>query len=372
MNTLARANTFTGGAPTSSASVLHDEWAARRRRSRPSDRWGPLICRGMWDETADVRTFLLAPIDGSRIDFDPGQFMTFRIETEAGTIERCYTIASSAARDGGIEITVKRQPDGAGSGHLHSVLTPGATIEAFGPSGRFGPAALPGERYAFIAAGSGVTPMLSALRTAADRGFDLDAVFVHVTRTEADAIAAEELPSLRRRLPRLVAHIVPSRLGCGGEAGRRLDGAILNRMVPDLAERTVLCCGPDGFMAMVREAAFDAGVPAERYAEETFAFAAPLGGDDMAADAPLRRITFARSGASFDCADTMTILQAARQAGVPIPTSCAQGRCGTCKTFKHSGEVTMVHDGGIRQREIERGFVLPCVSRPLTDIVLDR
>ena len=102
------------------------EWGTRRRRRFPPDRWGMLVCQGVWDEGPNVRTFLLAPDDGSRIEHDPGQFMTFRIDTPHGRIERCYTIASSAARDGGIEITVKRQT-GAGSDGLHATLVRGAT-----------------------------------------------------------------------------------------------------------------------------------------------------------------------------------------------------------------------------------------------------
>jgi len=313
-----------------------------------------------------MRTLLLVPADGSRVEHDPGQFMTFRIDTPEGRIERCYTIASSAARDGGIEITVKRQA-GPGSAHLHDTLGPGGEIEALGPSGRFGPAAFPGPSYALIAAGSGVTPMLSILRTAADRGIDLDAVLVQVAPTDADLIARHELARLARRLPRFS----PVALTTRGPNAARPDGAALARIVPDLAERTVLCCGPRAFMEMVRAATRDAGVPADRYGEESFDFSSPPEETATGADVRTRSVTFARSGTTFDCAETMSILAAVKLAGLPLPSSCARGMCGTCKTFKHSGEVTMAHEGGIRQREIDRGFILPCVSRPLTDIVLD-
>ncbi|PZX14503.1 ferredoxin-NADP reductase [Palleronia aestuarii] len=344
-----------------------EDWHLRRRRRFPSDRWGRLVCRAAWDEVPGVRSFLLVPEDGSRIEHDPGQFLTFRIETEAGTIERCYTIASSAARDGGVEITVKRQEGGAGSRLLHDRLAPGTTIEAFGPSGRFGPASWPGERFALVAAGSGVTPMLSILRTAADRGLDMDVVFVHVAPTTADLIAADEIAALGRRLPRLVRVPMPSR----DPGATRLAGDTLERIIPDIATRTVLCCGPQGFMEAVRTAARAAGVPPESYGEESFDFSSPEEQITPSAETPARQITLARSKTSIPCPETSTILGAIRAAGLPMPSSCARGLCGTCKTFKHSGEVTMAHEGGIRQREIDRGFILPCCSRPLTDIVLD-
>ncbi|EKE45276.1 oxidoreductase FAD-binding domain-containing protein [Oceaniovalibus guishaninsula JLT2003] len=342
------------------------DWTTRPRRRFAPGRWGTLICRAAWDEAPGVRSFLLVPEDGSRVEHDPGQFMTFRIETATGTIERCYTIASSAARDGGIEITVKRQP-GDGSGVLHDTLTPGATIEAFGPSGRFGPASWPDDRYALIAAGSGVTPMLSILRTAADRGLNPDVVLVQVAPTPDDLIAADDIARLTRILPGL-SHL---RLTTRQAGGARPTGDTIARIVPDMASRTVLCCGPQPFMEMVRETARVAGVPPERYGEESFDFTSPEIVVSSGAEATLRQITFSRSGKTFQCAETTPILTAARAAGLPMPSSCTRGLCGTCKTFKHSGEVVMAHDGGIRQREIDRGFILPCVSRPLTDIVLD-
>ncbi|SFI33047.1 flavin reductase family protein [Jannaschia pohangensis] len=346
--------------------VATPNWSVQRRRRFPSDRWGTLICRAVWDEAPDVRSFLLTPADDSRIEHEPGQFLTVRIDTPDAALERCYTIASSAARDSGVEITVKRQA-GPGAAQLHDMLVPGARIEAFGPSGRFGPTAWPGSRYALIAAGSGVTPMLSILRTAADKGIDLDAVLIQVAPTRAAMIAADDLRALARRLPRLVVHHLPTR-----EVGAaRPDADILARLLPDIADRTVLCCGPQPFMEMVRETARRAGVPPDAYGEESFDFSSPQPEITPAADTITRQITYARSGRSFACAETSTILGAARAAGLPMPSSCARGMCGTCKTFKHSGEVTLAHEGGIRQREIDRGFILPCVSRPLTDIVLD-
>ena len=342
------------------------DWGARRRRRFPSDRWGQLVCRAVWDETADMRSFFLTPQDGSRIEHNPGQFMTFRIDTPDGPIERCYTIASSAARDGGIEISVKRQ-NGPGARALYDTLVPGAAVEALGPSGRFGPATWPGTAYALVAAGSGITPMLSIVRTAADWGMDLDIALIQVAPTSTDLVAADEIDGLSRRLRGLVHVPIVTR----GPGGVRPDADLLNRVIPDLSDRTVLCCGPHTFMEMVRSAAHTAGVSADRYGEESFDFSSPLPGITAGVDTPNRTVLLSRTGRSFECAETSTILAAMKEAGLPLPSSCARGMCGTCKTFKHAGEVVMAHEGGIRQREIDRGFILPCVSRPLTDIILD-
>ncbi|UOM34991.1 hybrid-cluster NAD(P)-dependent oxidoreductase [Acuticoccus sp. I52.16.1] len=328
-------------------------------------------CLAAWDETHDVRSFLLAPEDGGRIAYSPGQFITLRVPGPDGEpVERCYTLSSSAAGERTATITVKKKPGGVLSGHLHATLTPGTSIEVFGPSGQFGPAAVD-EKYLLLSAGSGVTPMLSVIRTAADLGIDLDATFLHAARTEHDLIARDDLAAFARRLPRLRLLTVASRANgtWAGERGR-LDTGVLGRLVSDLASRTVLCCGPEGFMAAMREACLALGVAPNRYFEESFDF-----GEvevEVPADGPLHRITFAKSGKTFDCPENLTILQAARLAGVPMPSSCAKGVCGTCKCMKTSGSVDMNHGGGIRDREVARGFILPCSSRPLSDIVLDR
>jgi glycine betaine catabolism B len=338
------------------------------------DGWMRLVCRAVWDETANVRTFLVAPETGDRIDFDPGQFMTFRMRIDGETVERCYSLSSSAAVAGTVAITVKRKLGGRMSPRLHADLRPGGRIEAFGPAGRFGlGVGVEGERLLLASAGSGVTPIASILRSAADLGRDLDVVCVHAARTPGDVIFADEFADLERRLPRLRVLLAASRPDDGwpGLRGRLDDGLI--RAVPDLAARRVLCCGPEGFMATVRDIATAAGVPAGANLEESYDFdrvdkAPPA----PAPSAPTRRITFASSGRSFDCAPGQSILQAAKAAGVPMPSSCARGMCGTCKSRKLSGSVTMTHQSGIRQREIDAGMILPCCSRPDTDVTLER
>lgn len=344
----------------------------RRTQWRP-DRWAPLRVCATWMETRDVKTVLLWPEDGSRITFEPGQFITLRSDIDGEPIERCYTIASSAAMDRTISIIIKKKPGGRASSHFHDILVPGATVEAFGPSGQFGPARAPEGPYALISAGSGITPMLSTLRTAADLGIDLDAHFVHAAHTPADFIAADELRRLAKSLPKMRLTLVPSRARKERQGARgRIDGAMLSALVPDLHRRTVLCCGPTAFMQTVYDAAMEAGVPRERYTQESFDFGTLESFMPVDEGAPTRRVTFARTGQSFDCAPGQTILQAARESGIPVAYSCGRGICGTCKSFKVRGTVTMAQSSALRQREIDRGFILPCSCHPETDVVLDR
>ena len=336
-----------------------------------------LVCRAVTQETADVRSFHFATEHPGQFRFEAGQFLTLELPIDGETVFRCYTISSPPTRPETVSITTKRVPGGPGSNWLHDNLRPGMGLRASGPSGVF---VLPHARSArllFLSGGSGVTPTMSMVRTLFDRAEDRDVVFVHSARTPADIIFREELALMARRLPRLrVAHVVE---GTGGEPGwpglvGRLDLRTLGLLAPDLLEREVLCCGPAPYMAAVRASLGQAGFDRGRYHEESFSFDELSGGvaEEVIEAATAFSVTFAKSGRTVACPPGMTVLAAARQAGLRLPSSCTRGVCGTCKSRMLSGRVDMQHGGGIRQREIDHGMVLICCSRPLENLVIDR
>ena len=339
-----------------------------------------LVCRAIYAETEDVKTFVFAPRTPARMVFEPGQFLTFTFLIDGAEHQRCYTIASPATVEATVSITVKRVPGGKVSPWLHAHLKVGDTVKAEGPNGIFTPAAVARkDGFLFLSGGSGITPLISMTRTFADLAEDRDIVFVHAARTPPDIILRDELARLARRMPRLrVVHVVEATTGERGWAGfvGRVDPALLAAAVPDLPRRAVLCCGPAPFMHAMKTLALAAGIAPENYAEESFSFEAASGPGAMpeAAGTAGRtfEITFAKSNRVFACPDTMTILEAARRAGVPLASGCAKGLCGTCKSRKLAGSVAMKHEGGIRQREIDQGMFLPCCSRPLGDVSIDR
>ena len=155
-------------------------------------------------------------------------------------------------------------------------------------------------------------------------------------------------------------------------SGGRLEVGLLHALVPDPSDREVFICGPDSYRAAARSAALRVGCPSERIHEETFAHSAPVRSDPPSNPTPAgsHRIQFRNHGVTISCASDMTVLEAAAVAGLSLPSSCAQGLCGTCKSTLVSGEVDMRHGGGIRPREIAAGKVLLCCSRPLSDLVI--
>lgn len=342
-----------------------------------------LVCRAIAEETHDVKTFVFSPPSARLFRFAPGQFLTFEFDIGGEKVNRCYTISSSPARPFTASITVKRTAGGPVSNWLHDHLRVGDVVRAVGAMGEFSTDRFPCEKRLFLSGGSGITPMMSMARFAHDLGEDHDTTFVHCARTPADIIFRQELEVLARRQSRLqVVHLVEGVAGEPGWSGHRgrISRAFLDLIAPDFREREIFCCGPGQFMAAVREILGSAGFDMSRYHEESFVFeelvtqsepvAAPASAP--ASFSRTHTVTFAKSERTVQCDEDTTVLAAARAAGLRLPSSCTQGLCGTCKTRKVSGEVEMAHKGGIRQREIDQGFVLLCCSKPRSDLVVER
>lgn len=336
---------------------------------------GELRCRRVRRVTHDVVEVTLEPTGGDRFAFAPGQYLTLRASIEGEQLERCYTISSPPTRPHLLTITVKRVPGGPMSGWLHDQLAVGDRLWASGPMGGFSVREHPAPSYLLLSGGSGITPTLSTLRTLADLAETTDVVVVHHARTPVDLIERAELEALALTHGgvRVVWVVDRPDASWRGPSGLMSPGQ-LQDLVPDLGEREVFCCGPAGYMAAAG-AAFEAlgGEPA-RWHEESFVLTDPPEVETPAAaqaSGAAYRIRLQRSGRDLECAPGETVLDAVTAAGVRLPSSCAQGMCGTCKSTLVSGEVEMNHAGGIRPREVAAGKFLPCCSKPLGDLVVD-
>jgi ferredoxin-NADP reductase len=339
-----------------------------------------LLCCDVREETHDVKTFSLRCADFNALGYEPGQFITVSPVIGGQMIARCYTLSSSPTRPFVFSITVKRVPGGTVSNWLHENLHVGGQLLASGPAGRFTPVGHPERKLLYLSAGSGITPLMSMARSSADLAAHLDIAFVHSARTPADIIFNDELTRMQATRPGLrVLNICESR-GADSEwrlPVGRLDLQWLNEHVPDFKEREVFTCGPKGYMDAVKAVLKQGGFDFLHYHEESFDIAAALESplSDQVPNVELAQtlftITLARSGKTLIAAAGQSVLSAAKKAGAILPSSCGQGVCGTCKTAVLQGTVEMNHNGGIRQREIDKGFRLLCCSTPTSDLVLD-
>jgi ferredoxin-NADP reductase len=360
----------------------------------PAPAWGAddewLECVRVRDETHDVRSFVLRPLQARSFRYRPGQFITLRLDLDGEQVNRCYTLCSSPTRPDTLTITVKRVPGGRVSNWLHDNLRPGSRLSATGPAGSFcfppGPVTAPARGQLYLSGGSGITPLMSMSRAWADLGLDADVQFIHAARTPQDIIFADELKLLARSLPRWRATMVCEQRGSNPDYSGllgRLSLPLLHAQVPDLLEREVWCCGPEPFMAAVRAILAEVGFDMARYHEESFNFGSPAvettpsaeeacGKGASTSGAPSFAVTLKSRGERFECGSDETVLKAAQRAGVRWPFSCSNGVCGTCRTRKLSGEVEMNQGGGLRPREVAQGWFLPCCSKPLSDLEVDR
>ncbi|GAB5095479.1 hybrid-cluster NAD(P)-dependent oxidoreductase [Caballeronia sp. HLA56] len=371
-----------------------------------SDTDDTLVCCHVRQETHDVKSFFFkAPSERSFV-FEPGQFITLELDIDGEQINRCYTISSSPTRPHTISITVKRVPGGKVSNWLHDNVIAGSRVRVLGPSGEFTCARHPARKFLFLSAGSGITPLMSMSRAHHELGEDADIVFVHSARTPDDIIFSRELDLIASNQTNFRTAFVCERVGTrtnwAGVTGF-LSLPLLKLIAPDYLEREIFTCGPAPYMKAVRDLLDEGGFDRKHYHEESFSFetiaevASQLTtahvADAIATQtdfveareeavgfaprpaAPVDttyKVSFAKIRRDIECGSNENVLDAAKKAGVRLPSSCTQGMCGTCKVKLVSGEVSMKHAGGIRQREIDQGMVLLCCSKPLSDLVVDK
>lgn len=351
-----------------------------------------LRCVGIIDETHDFRSFRFEVEPGEAIDYKPGQFITLLFDIDGATVRRNYTISSSPSRPHHISVTVKRVEGGHISNWLHDTLKVGDTIRSTGPNGRFHLAAAgSAQRLLLLSAGSGITPMMAMLRFIADANLPLDVCFHHSARNESDVSFLAELQLIRSHMAGRL-HLSWNLTGPGGieEAARlaafaggdkpkvfagRLDHGMLYAACPDLSDRVVLCCGPDGFREQARRI-FEAWQPEPLlpYLEETF------GPDRSAAPLPeigAYSVSFVKSQKTMSGEGAVTVLELARQAGVKIPADCEAGICGTCRCKVVSGEWRIASNAADADRsalsdaEKQEGYILACSTNPIGAVQVD-
>ncbi|MGF6512200.1 ferredoxin-NADP reductase [Paraburkholderia sp. 32] len=219
---------------------------------------------------------------------------------------------------------------------------------------------------------------MSMTRASIDLGLDRDIAFVHSARTPADIVFRAELQRLAKLSPRLKLFFVCEGIGDEGDwagATGRLSLQRLSEWLPDFKEREFFTCGPAGYMSAVKELLHEGGHDPDRYHQESFTFAPAVAPEPVeeknGAVREVFTVRLSRSARTFTMSPSDTVLAAARKNSVPIPSSCSQVVCGTCKTRVLEGTVDMKHNGGIREREVQKGFRLLCCSRRTSDLVLE-
>ncbi|WP_028920845.1 ferredoxin--NADP reductase [Pseudonocardia acaciae] len=325
-------------------------------------------------ETADAVSLVLrVPSElAERYAYRPGQFLTVRVPGPDGTsLARCYSLSSSPHDGGDLMVTVKRVAEGRGSNWICDHLSPGMELDALPPEGTFTPRTLDADLL-LVAAGSGITPVMSIIRAVLARGRG-HLVLLYANRDERSVIFAEELRGLAEAHPDrlVVAHWLESVQGLPTRA--HLAGLAGPFTGPD--GREVFLCGPTPFMDAATHALRDLGVPRKRLhierfvslTEDPFESAGPQ--PDTAGPDSTVEVELDGQRHRFRWPAGTKLLDLLRERGLDAPFSCREGACSACACRVVGGEVKMLRNEVLDQTDLDEGYVLACQSLPVTEEV---
>ncbi|MFE9328103.1 2Fe-2S iron-sulfur cluster-binding protein [Nocardia sp. NPDC052278] len=319
-------------------------------------------------ETADSRSLVFEVPDEFR--YTPGQFLTLRIPAAGGAIARCYSLASSPHTGEAPKVTVKRVSGGLASNWICDHIAPGDVIETLLPAGVFTPKALSSDLL-FFAGGSGITPVMSIIKSALHAGTGHIAL-VYANSDDRSVIFAEELALLARTHPvRLVViHWLVSVQGLP-------EVAQLREIVRPFTSREAYLCGPEPYMAAASDALRLLDFPRERIHIEKFVSLERDPFRSPAADQPDSNLDDA-ARVEVDLDGELTthawprgrpLLDVLLNAGMAAPYSCREGACSACACRVLDGEVKMLRNEILEEEDLTAGYVLACQAVPVSDAV---
>jgi ring-1,2-phenylacetyl-CoA epoxidase subunit PaaE len=351
----------------------------------------PLRVKAVEPDTSEavIVSFEVPPELREVFGFTQGQYLTLRRDIDGQDLRRSYSICAGLD-DGELRVGVRKVRDGVFSNWINAHLQPGDTVQVMAPQGRFfvpiEPASV--RHHVGIAGGSGITPILSIMKTVLAREPRSRFTLIYGNRQLHSTMFKEEIEDLKNHyMTRLVLlHVfsdehTDSPLGFG-VMNREKIGEFLGTLVPAASIDHAYICGPFQMNDEAEAALLAAGVPEERIHIERFGVALPSGAsagevgavvhEALPGDAKQARITIVRDGLQREITFTEgqpSILDAASAAGLEVPFSCTSGVCGTCRAKLVEGEVRMERNFALDKNEVAAGFVLTCQSHPLTERV---
>lgn len=324
-------------------------------------------------ETVDAHSLVLEPLDDTRFDYRPGQFLTVRVPSNRpGGAARCYSLCSSPVCDDRLKVTVKRTRDGYGSNWLCDHVVAGCELEVLPPAGTFVPKDLDRD-FLLVAGGSGITPVLSILKTALRAGSGR-VVLLYANRDESSVIFRDELVALAGEFPDrlLVLHWLESVQGLPREP-------TLRQLLAPYDDREAFVCGPGPFMDLAVATLTGLGMPRQRVHQEVFT---SLEGD------PFAEVELADPAAGADdegAAELVveldgdvvahawpagaTLLEVLLSAGRPAPYSCREGACSACACVLQEGTVDLERNEVLEDADLADGIILACQARATSPVV---
>ncbi len=351
----------------------------------------PLTVKDVRPETADCVSVSLA-VPGELEDtfrFAPGQYLTFRKHVHGAEVRRSYSICASPA-DNELRVAIKKVDEGKFSGYAHSELKAGDVLDVMPPMGKFTPRTTDKteKEYIAFAAGSGITPIMSIMKTVLENEPGSSFTLVYGNRNRNSIIFREAIEGLKNKyMQRVRVYHILSR--------EHMDIPLFNGRIDaqkcaDFCEKLIdvhstdeaFICGPEEMILSVRQQLVDMGMPSANVHIELFTSpdqpkaAHEKWAKTHTADSTLKsKVSVRLDGTTFDMElayDGENILDAALHSGADLPYACKGGVCSTCRAKVVEGKVDMEANYSLEPDEVAKGFVLTCQSHPRTErVVID-
>lgn len=342
----------------------------------------PLTIKEIRRETPDCVSILFDVPENLKNEykFEAGQNVTLRLNVGNEDIRRSYSICSSP-HENELRIAVKHVEGGRFSSHANTLLQPGHVVHVLPPTGKFSAKSKNGtaRNYLAIAAGSGITPVISIIKDVFNASNNSTFTLVYGNRSRNSIIFKEELEGIKNRyMPRFMLHHILSREQTDVEINHgRIDSnklqSISQYLVDIKSMDQIFLCGPEEMIFTTRDWLLHHGVEKEKIHFELFTVP---GENQKVIKATKKRDSGATSHVnltldgvtiSFDLAyEGLSVLDAALQQGADLPYACKGGVCATCRAKLLKGEVEMDTNYALEDDELKAGFILTCQSHPRT------
>jgi len=348
-----------------------------------------LTVKAIVQETKDAITIVFNKPQGANITYKSGQFLTLIVPVQGKEVRRAYSLCSSPFTDQDLAVTVKRVDNGLMSNWLPDNLKAGQTVRIMEPMGQFTTEFNPKQKRHLVlfAGGSGITPMMSILKSVLNQEPESMISLVYCNRDIDSIIFKNTLDTLETKDEgRLqVIHVLDNApmnwTGYSGLLNHDMLTRLFERM-PDwgIDKTTYLMCGPEGMMKNVENLLAERRIPKEKIFKESFVQGTldkdksetPAAATAGQAENKAREVVIRYDGMEHKVLvqPQDTILQSALDQGIDLPYSCQSGLCTACRGKALSGKVKLDEEEGLSQSERAEGYVLTCVGHPVTDDVV--
>jgi len=314
-------------------------------------------------ETDDVVTLNLIAQDF--YPYQAGQYALVSIRNSE-EVARAYTLSSTPGLSPFLSITVRRIENGVGSNWLTREVKVGDQIWLSDPMGDFSCEKVIADKYLLAGGGSGITPIISMTRHLLAHRPEVDLTVIYSIHSPKDMIFKEEWQAIKAQYPHLKLHINASVNALDGFIAGRISTGMINHFVPDMAERTVMVCGPEGYIETLQEAVQTLGGSADRFFVEKFFL--PELTETIDESKQVRLSIRNPQLQTYNVPVGMSLLNAMEAHKLPVVAACRSGVCGSCKTKVVSGSVEVVTNGPLTADEIAQGYVLACSCKIRGDV----